>query len=143
MTATLSTETRLYSQIQHFYARQMQALDGRRFEDYAGTFTPDGVFQHSPDHEPAMGREEIVRVLIDFHRKFDNDPVQRRHWFNHIVLDSRDDGLIDSTVYVLVVTIRPGGKPEIAPSCLVHDVIVPDGTEFQLSSRRVAHDQNF
>jgi actinorhodin biosynthesis protein ActVIA len=143
MTATLSTETLLYAQIQHFYARQMQALDGRRFHDYAATFTPEGIFQHSPGLEPARGREEIVRVLIDFHRKFDDDPVQRRHWFNHVVLDPRDDGSISSTAYVLVVTVRPGGKPEIAPSCLVHDVIVPDGTEFRLSSRRVTHDQDF
>jgi actinorhodin biosynthesis protein ActVIA len=142
MTTTLSIDTTLYAQIQHFYARQMQALDGRRFAEYAGTFTPDGIFQHSPDLEPARGRTEIVTVLVDFHRRFDNDPVQRRHWFNHVALVPRDDGSIGSTVYALVVTTRPGGKPEIAPSCVVHDVIVLDGDEPLLRSRRVTHDQS-
>lgn len=142
MTATLGIDTTLYGQIQHFYAWQMQALDSRRFQDYADTFTPDGIFQHSPGLKPAHGRDEIVKVLVDFHRKFDNDPVQRRHWFNHVALSHLDDGSISSTVYCLVVTTRPGGTPEIAPSCVVHDVIVLDGNGARLRSRRVTHDQN-
>ncbi|MCZ2526334.1 nuclear transport factor 2 family protein [Streptomyces sp. NPDC059506] len=133
----------LYARVQHFYAHQMQHLDGLRFDEYAATFTEDGVFQHSPDAEPARGRDGIVRELVEFHRRFEGDPVQRRHWFNHIALEPADDGALRSTVYALVVTVRPGGRPETAPSCVVHDVLTdgPDG--LLLRSRRITHDQHF
>jgi actinorhodin biosynthesis protein ActVIA len=48
-----------------------------------------------------------------------------------------------STVYALVVTTRPGGKPEIAPSCVVHDVLVRHEGGLRNRSRRVEHDQLF
>lgn len=140
MAVMLETDS-LYGQVQHFYARQMQALDSGRFEIYAGTFTDDGTFQHTPGREPARGRDEIVKSLVEFHERFKDDPVQRRHWFNHIALEAQPDGSINSTVYALVVTTRPGGKPEIAPSCVVHDVVVRDAGKFYLRSRSVSHDQ--
>ncbi|MFI9364417.1 nuclear transport factor 2 family protein [Kitasatospora sp. NPDC053057] len=140
MTVT-SVRTELYSQVQHFYAHQMQALDGGRFEDYAATFTEDGTFQHSPGAEPAVGRAGIVAELVRFHERFADDPVQRRHWFNHIALEEQADGSIRSTVYALVVTVRPGGVPVIAPSCVVHDVLEASGDGVLLRSRLVTHDQ--
>lgn len=142
MTIT-SAQTSLYSLVLHFYARQMQALDNLRFEDYAATFTEDGSFQHSPQAEPALTRAGIVAALIDFHKRFDDDPVQRRHWFNHVLLDPLADGSISATTYALIVTVRPGGKPEIAPSCVVHDILVINNDEILTKSRTVSHDQFF
>jgi len=143
VTTTTRSLTELHSQVQHFYAHQMHHLDNRRFEEYAATFTEDGVFQHSPGAEPARGRAAIVRELVEFHKKFDGDPVRRRHWFNQIALEPQADGTVRSTVYALVVTVRPGGKPEINPSCTVHDVLVVDGDHIRLKSRLVTHDQVF
>ncbi|MBD0690534.1 nuclear transport factor 2 family protein [Streptomyces sp. CBMA123] len=134
-------QTELHSQVQHFYAHQMQALDGGRFADYAATFTEDGTFQHSPQAEPAVGRAGIVAELVRFHERFADDPVQRRHWFNHIALEAQPDGSIRSTVYALVVTVRPGGTPVIAPSCVVHDVLEAREDGLLLRSRLVTHDQ--
>ncbi|REE96271.1 nuclear transport factor 2 family protein [Thermomonospora umbrina] len=131
----------VYSQVQHFYAHQMQALDDRRFAEYAATFTEDCLFQHSPTAEPARSPAEIVDVLVEFHERFADDPVQRRHWFNHVALEWRPDGGIGSTAYVLVVTTRPGGKPEIAPSCVIHDVLDLVDGRLRNRSRRVSHDQ--
>ncbi|MCH0540299.1 nuclear transport factor 2 family protein [Streptomyces sp. MUM 203J] len=136
-----AVSTELYTRVQHFYAHQMQHLDAGRFEDYVATFTEDGEFQHSPSAEPAVTRPAILNELIEFHRRFDNDPVQRRHWFNHIALEPRQDGSIRSTVYALVVTTRPGGKPDLAPSCVVHDVLVDGPEGLQMKSRTVSHDQ--
>jgi actinorhodin biosynthesis protein ActVIA len=140
MVATASL-TDLYMQVQHFYAHQMQALDDRRFEQYAATFTPDGYFQHSPYTEPSRTRPAIHDMLIEFHKKFDDDPVQRRHWFNHIALEPQDDGSIKSTVYALVIESRPGVRePQIAPSCVVHDVLVVEDGEVYTRSRVVTQD---
>ncbi|MFC8365537.1 nuclear transport factor 2 family protein [Streptomyces griseorubiginosus] len=143
MTVTTRSTTDLHALVQHFYAHQMQALDGLRFEDYAATFTEDGTFQHSPGAEPARTRPGIVRELVEFHKRFEGDPVQRRHWFNHIALEPQSDGSVRSTVYALVVTVRPGGKPEIAPSCVVHDVLEVVGDQVLTRSRLVTHDQMF
>ncbi|MEN8650839.1 nuclear transport factor 2 family protein [Streptomyces sp. 21So2-11] len=147
-TATTATtappaSTDLLVRAQHFYAHQMQHLDAGRFEEYAATFTEDGEFQHSPGVDPARTRPGIVRELVDFHRRFDGDPVQRRHWFNHMALEHQEDGTVRSTVYALVVTVRPGGKPDVAPSCLVHDTLVDGPEGIRLKSRRITHDQQF
>lgn len=130
----------LYAEVQQFYASQMQELDNRHFEGYADTFTKDAEFAHTPGREPARTRAGIVHDLYEFHKRFENDPMQRRHWFNMINLELLEDGSVRSTVYALIVKIRPGSKPEIAPSCVVHDVLVWENGALLTRSRRVEHD---
>ncbi|EMD26160.1 nuclear transport factor 2 family protein [Amycolatopsis azurea] len=137
------SRTDLYAEVQQFYARQMQLLDGGAFEAYAETFTEDGEFRHTPGREPARTRAGISAELHEFHKRFDDDPVQRRHWFGMMNLEPQDDDTIRATVYALVVTTRPGGKPAIAPSCVVYDVLVWEDGELFNRSRRVEHDQLF
>lgn len=139
MTSVFS-RTDLYAEVQQFYADQMQRLDNKEIEAYADTFTEDAEFQHTPGREPARTRAGIVRDLHEFHKRFENDPMQRRHWFNMINLQPQDDGSIRSTCYALIVKIRPGSKPEIAPSCVVHDVLVWEDGALLTRSRRVEHD---
>lgn len=141
MSITFSTTTDLYSEVQQFYAGQMQKLDGGDFEGYAATFTADGEFSHTPGSKPARTRTGIIDSLHEFHRRFENDPVQRRHWFNMISLNPRSDGTIHATFYALVITTRPGGKPDMAPHCVVRDVLVRQESGLLNRSRRVEHDQ--
>lgn len=138
---TPAQHAELYAEVQQYYAHQMQALDGGDFVTYSRTFTADGEFAHTPGEEPARTPEGIVASLVEFHRRFDGDPVQRRHTFTMINLEPAADGSIRSTAYALVITTRPGGKPLIAPSCVVHDVLVREGGELRNRSRRVEHDQ--
>jgi actinorhodin biosynthesis protein ActVIA len=142
MTSTRA-DSGLYAEVQHFYAKQMQYLDARKLEAYAETFTEDAEFAHTPDREPARTRAGIVHDLYDFHKRFDGDPVQLRHLFNMIDVEPQEDGSIRSTCYALVVTTRPGGKPEIAASCVVHDVLVHTKGGLLTKSRRVDYDQFF
>jgi actinorhodin biosynthesis protein ActVIA len=139
MSSVLST-TDLYAEVQQFYAMQMQRLDRRDIEGYAATFTEDAEFAHTPGIEPSRTRAGIIRDLHEFHRRFEADPMQRRHWFNMIYLEPQDDGSIRSTAYCLVVKIRPGQKPEIAPSCVVNDILVWMDGELLTRYRRVDHD---
>ncbi|MER7013311.1 nuclear transport factor 2 family protein [Saccharopolyspora sp. NPDC000359] len=131
----------LYAEVLHFYARQMQALDGGDFAAYAATFTADGTFKHSPALPAAQTRKGIEQALHEFHERFANDPVQRRHYFNHVVLEQQEDGSLRSTAYALVLTTRPGGRPDVGPSCVVNDVIVRESEGLRLKSRAVDHDQ--
>ncbi|MBF6328257.1 nuclear transport factor 2 family protein [Nocardia transvalensis] len=143
MTTNISlVSTELYSEVQQFYGRQVRLLDGRDFEGYAATFTVDGEFEHSPGRPPARTRAGITTELRDFHRKFDDDPVVRRHWFSMLTLDPAEDGTIEATFYALVVTTRATGKPDISPSCVVYDTLVRGETgELLLRSRRVVQDR--
>ncbi|WP_017571004.1 nuclear transport factor 2 family protein [Nocardiopsis halotolerans] len=130
-----------YIEVLQFYAEQMQALDSRDFAFYARTFTEDGEFSHSPNLPPSRGPQDIQRTLEDFHRdRFGDEPVQRRHWFNHLVLEPMDDGAFRATCYALVVTTRPGSPPEITPSCVVNDVLVRRDGALRMRSRSVDHD---
>lgn len=139
----LSTETftELYVDVQQHYARQMQLLDGEDFDGYADTFTLDGEFAHTPGQPAARTRAGIVEELRRFHLRFADDPVQRRHWFTMINIEPRGDGSVRATCYALVGTIRPGAAPVLAPSCVVHDVLVRDNGRLLNRSRRVEHDQ--
>lgn len=139
MTVT-SSHTDLYAQVQQFYAAQMQRLDDVDIEGYAATFTEDAEFTHTPDRPPARTRAGIISDLREFHRRFEADPMRRRHWFNMINLEPLPDGRIKSTAYCLVVKTRPGQKPEIAPSCVVHDVLLHQDGALLTQSRRVEHD---
>ncbi|WP_067462475.1 nuclear transport factor 2 family protein [Nocardia amamiensis] len=137
---TVASRTELYAEVQQFYAEQMQRLDNRDIPGYAETFTEDAEFEHSPGIAPARTRAGIIADLVEFHKRFETDPMQRRHWFNMINLQPQDDGTIVSTAYCLVVKIRPNSKPEIAPSCVVHDVLVRVDGALLTRSRRVVHD---
>jgi actinorhodin biosynthesis protein ActVIA len=141
VTSPTRTDLHLYSRVQHFYARQMQALDEGRFGEYAATFTEDGTFQHTPGTEPAVGQGAIEAELHRFHERFRDDPVRRRHYFNQIVLDPLPDGGVRSTVYALIVRTRPGQRrPEVWPSCVVHDVLEVTGEHLLLRSRLIGYD---
>lgn len=141
MTAT-HTATDLYSRVQHFLAVQMQALDEGDFDAYSATFTEDGEFAHTPGRPPAVTRAGIATELRAYHQeRFAEDPVQRRHWFNQLTVGPQADGTIHATCYVLVVTSRPGVRePEVAPSCVVRDILVEQEGRLFTRSRRVQHD---
>ncbi|MFF9024879.1 nuclear transport factor 2 family protein [Streptomyces eurythermus] len=132
----------LYARVQQFHAEQMQALDDGRFDEYAATFTEDGEFRHSPGRPAARTRGGIAKELARFHQeRFAGEPVQRRHWFNMLNVQAQADGTIHATFYVLALLTRAGERvPEIAPSCLVRDVLVEEDGRLLTRSRRVHHD---
>jgi actinorhodin biosynthesis protein ActVIA len=128
-----------YPRVQQFYAAQMRLLDERDIRGYAGTFTEDAEFAHTPGREPARTRDGIVADLTDFHRRFQDDPMQRRHWVNMIDLGLLDDGGFRATAYCLVVKVRPEREP-VFVSCVMHDELVERDGVFLTRSRRVSYD---
>jgi actinorhodin biosynthesis protein ActVIA len=140
MTTTAVATTDLYARVQHFYARQMQALDGMRFEEFAATFTEDGVFHHMPGAEPFRTRAGILRELVSHQRRYEAEATQRRHWFNHLALERRGEDSLRVTAYVLVLGTRPGGTPEMMRSCVMHDDLAVTGGELLVTSRRISYD---
>ncbi|HEX2299555.1 MAG TPA: nuclear transport factor 2 family protein [Pseudonocardiaceae bacterium] len=115
----------IYPRIQQFYAGQVRHLDTFRAEEFAATFTEDGVFDHRPGSEPLAGREAITAAVLEYQRtRHAADPVQRRHWFNMLQVFPQDDGTFRTEYYALVLQTRPGTpEPQIGPSCFVTDVL--------------------
>ncbi|CAO5245897.1 nuclear transport factor 2 family protein [Frankia sp. AgKG'84/4] len=129
----------LYPRVQQFYAAQMQRLDARDITGYAETFSVDAEFAHSPGRPPARTRAGIIEDLADFHRGFEDDPMQRRHLITMINLAGLDDGALRSTAYCLVTKVRPRREP-VFVSCVMHDVLVEVDGELLTRSRHVTYD---
>jgi actinorhodin biosynthesis protein ActVIA len=129
----------VYPRVQQFYAAQMQRLDDRDITGYAGTFSEDAEFAHTPGREPARTRAGIVEDLADFHRRFADDPMRRRHHVSMIDLRPLSDGTLSSTAYCMVVKIRPGQDP-VFVSCVMHDVLVEVDGDLLTRSRTVEYD---
>ena len=139
MTGDVISSTNLYAEVQQFYAMQMQRLDRRDVEGYAATFTDDAEFHHSPGQPGSRTRAEIIGDVYKADKVYETDPHQRRHYFDMVNLEPLDDGNIQSTVYCLVVKIRPAQKPEFV-SCVVNDILVRANGELLTQYRRVDYD---
>ncbi|MER6119411.1 nuclear transport factor 2 family protein [Streptomyces sp. NPDC001743] len=146
---TYATEPRLgtdpaslYVEVQQFYARQVRLLDDLRAEEFAATFTEDGVFAPSPGIPPAHGREAIAAALRAGHaRRFGTEPVRCRHWHNMLRVDPGPDGALLTHYYTLMMVSRPWDPaPLIAPSSVVEDVLVYEDGELVTRERRVIPD---
>ncbi|WP_306364983.1 nuclear transport factor 2 family protein [Nocardia sp. CC227C] len=140
MNLTTAATPELYLEIQQFFARQMRMLDGRNLTGYAETFTEDAIFRHSPNRAPAHTRAGILRDLEEIHAQLTKEPQQRRHMFTMIDIEPRTDGTVAATSYALIVTTRPGGRPDMVRSCVVNDVLVRQDGRLLTRSRLVDHD---
>lgn len=129
-----------YTDVLNYYAKQMQAMNARDFEGYVATFTPDGVLDHTPGREPGRTREGILADLRKYYKRFDDDPQQLRHLIATVAIEPQDDQTIHSTYYVLIVTTRPGGLPELVRNCVVRDELVVIDGALLTRTRIVDHD---
>ncbi|MDT0481020.1 nuclear transport factor 2 family protein [Streptomyces doebereineriae] len=130
----------LYAEVLQYYARQMQALDAGKVEEYADTFTDDAVFGHTPGREPARTRGGILSDLYEVRERLAADPQQRRHMFTMVDVEQLADGRLRSTCYALVLTTRPGDGPQMVRSCVVRDALVREDGRLRNQERLVDHD---
>jgi actinorhodin biosynthesis protein ActVIA len=136
----MTSHTELYVAVQQFYAQQMHKLDRRELKAYADTFTEDGVFGHLNGPEPTRTRAAILEFLYEYHKRFETDPMQRRHHFSMIDVRQRDDGSISSNLYSSVFITRPGRKSELAASCTLEDILVWEEGQLLTKSRLIQID---
>jgi actinorhodin biosynthesis protein ActVIA len=135
-------DSALYARVQQFYADQVALLDEMRAEEFAATFTPDGVLSPSPAVPAAHGRAAIAAALRAAHeRRFGAEAVRRRHWYNMLRVSVRPDGALQTRYYTLVAVTRPWNPvPDIGPSAVVEDLLVCEDGRLFTRERRVVPD---
>lgn len=132
----------LFQQIQQFYARQMRLLDTGAAEEWADTFTEDGVF-HQNVAEPLTGRATIAvasRKRVD---QLAGDGITRRHWLGMLEVDPQDDhGVVRTRYYALSMATGPdaGARPQITASTVAEDTLVRHAGGWLVRHRLVTHD---
>ncbi|MCM2414180.1 MULTISPECIES: nuclear transport factor 2 family protein [unclassified Streptomyces] len=130
----------LYTEIQQFYAQQMHLLDDGRVQEWAGTFTQQGVFAANAQPVPAVGREAITKAAQAATDAYAKAGVQRRHWLGMVSVEGVTDGAVSARCYALVIETPRGGRPEIKASTLCQDRIVRVDGDWQIEDRQITRD---
>jgi 3-phenylpropionate/cinnamic acid dioxygenase small subunit len=136
----LVVDTAIYQEIQHFYARQMRALDEGDVVAWARTFEPDGVFDANGLPEPVRGRELIESGARKAWEQQRAEGIQTRHWLGMLEVEERADGTLVARTYALVLRTPKGGQTAVTVSTSCKDVLVRDGGIVVVRYRTVRRD---
>ncbi|MCD0485158.1 nuclear transport factor 2 family protein [Streptacidiphilus sp. ASG 303] len=130
----------LYQQVQQFYAQQMQLLDSGRAEEWAETFTEDGVFAANAHPQPARGRATIAAAVRAASDEYAAKGVQRRHWLGMVSLEQCAEDDLHARCYALVIETPRGGQSVIRASTLCEDRLVRRDGRWLVEERQVTRD---
>jgi bifunctional aromatase (cyclase/dehydratase) len=130
----------LFQQIQQFYARQMRLLDHGAVEEWADTFTEDGVFDQNVAG-PLTGRATIAVAAQKRVDQIVAEGITRRHWLGMLEVDPQDEqGLVRTRYYAFSMATECGGRPQITASTYAEDSLVRHEGGWLVRYRRVTHD---
>jgi hypothetical protein len=132
--------TDLYSRIQQFYAGQMQLLDAGAADEWAATFTVDGVFAANGFPQPARGRAAIMAGARQAVAERAGSGQVHRHWLGMLTVAPEPDGSVRATCYALVIQTERGGASTISRSTVCADLLVPEGDTWLVRHRQVTRD---
>ncbi|WP_129308655.1 nuclear transport factor 2 family protein [Streptomyces sp. L2] len=130
----------LYQQVQQFYAQQMQLLDSGRVEEWAATFTEDGVFAANAKPEPTVGRDTIAAVAGQVVAQYERDGIQRRHWMGMVAVDEARGEVVRARSYALVIETPRGQAPFIKASTTCEDELVRENGRWLVRHRLISRD---
>lgn len=133
-------ETDTYLRVQQFYAQQMQLLDDGSVEQWAGTFTDDGVFSANAHAEPTIGRANIAKAAGHAVAELKRAGVVRRHWLGMLTVRPLSGDALFARCYALIVSTPKGGQAAVHLSTVCEDVLVRVGDELLVRTRHVTRD---
>jgi hypothetical protein len=115
--------------IEQLYARYNHAIDSGNAEEWAATFTPDGVFNNR-----FTGRD----ALVGFVNSWKANGLNRRHWNSNLTLTGTSEGATGS-VYLMLMDV--GVKPAAVLATGVYsDQLVRTSLGWRFKSRVVKMD---
>lgn len=138
---TTTAASALHTEVEHFYARQMQLLDRHACEEWADTFTVDGVFDANGLPEPAKGREAIAAGARAATSRLVTEGLVHRHWLGMLTVDEQPDGTVAARSYALVIQTEQGGASVLHRSTVCEDLLVrADDGSLRVRDRKVTRD---
>ncbi|MFC9745666.1 nuclear transport factor 2 family protein [Streptomyces niveus] len=126
-------------EIQQFYARHMQLLDGGSARAWARTFTPDGTFAAPSMTEPVRGRADIAAGARAAVRDRAAARETHRHWVNMTLTREVADG-VEAVSYVQILATSHGAAPQVRLSCVMRDRLVRRDGRLLVAERRISRD---
>ncbi len=134
------TAAQLHSEIQLFYAMQMQLLDSGNCEAWARTFTEDGVFAANAYPEPVAGRSDILAAASRSQEALARDGIRHRHWLGMLSVEPAGQAGVRATSYALVIETPRGGQPRLRHSTVCADELVRGEAGWLVRRRQVSRD---
>ena len=134
-----SVSADVYVQIQQFYATQMRLLDTGHAEEWADTFTDDGVF-HQSVARPLRGREEIARAARRRVDDINTEGWARRHWLAMLEVQPAEDGAVTTRYYGVAMATPSNGSLTVYASTSCADTLVVEDGRWLVRHRWVEHD---
>jgi 3-phenylpropionate/cinnamic acid dioxygenase small subunit len=130
----------LYTEVQRFYAHQMQQLDLGKAELWADTFTGDAVFDVPTLPAPVRGRSALVESAGQAAARLAEAGERHRHFMGMFDVVERPDGSLDVRSYTTVYASTIGGASRVHRMCVCEDVLVRAGGELRVARRLVTRD---
>jgi len=130
----------LYVQIQQFYAYHMRMLDSGAAQEWADTFTEDGIFEPPSAPSPIVGRAALAAGVREAVVQLAALGEQHRHILISLDVTPGPDGKTEVRSYAQIVATLRGGSPRIHLMCAMHDHLVTENGELRVAHRRVTRD---
>jgi SnoaL-like domain len=120
-----------YVEIQQLYAKYNHAIDNGNAEEWADTFTPDGVFNGR-----FTGREALMGFIKTWRERMNGG--SRRHWNSNLMLTGSTDS-VAGAVYLMLLDVST--KPASVVSTGVYsDELAKTANGWRFKSRVVKSD---
>ena len=131
-----------YLQVLQFYALQLKILDNGDTEQWAQTFTPDGIFEAADMPEPIRGRAALARAVEYQNAK--HQGLILMHWVGQLTVEPLEDDAVRAhsyaMVYIIPATTLLEGEVHFRHHTLCDDELVPHNGTWLVRHRRVATD---
>ncbi|MEV6238708.1 nuclear transport factor 2 family protein [Lentzea sp. NPDC051838] len=128
----------VHHEVLTFYARQMRLLDALDVDNYANTFTEDGVTDHAHRGEKVEGRAALIAGAKHALPRYKGVAV--RHWNDHYLIDEVAENTFEVTYCSLVTRTDAEGKVTFEPTFFIEDVLVRVDGQLFTKSRTVHRD---
>ncbi|SEF65945.1 SnoaL-like domain-containing protein [Thermomonospora echinospora] len=130
----------VYADVQQFYARHMHLLDAGAADEWAATFTEDGVFAPPSAPEPVRGRANLAAGVRESFAKLTAAGEVHRHLLSMVTVEPQPDGSLHVRSYAQVIATPRDGAARLHLMCVCADVLVRVDGELRVRERRVTRD---
>jgi hypothetical protein len=130
----MDPSTEDYIKILQLYARYARAIDSGDGKAWSECYASDGRYWSSTFGE-CNGRTELDVFAVDHYKRWIDKGIQTRHWNNQVLME-QNEGVISSSVYLLLVGVNAGQAPTVLLQSVYSDTLIKEDGRWVLAERR-------